>query len=126
MGFSLKKIAKSLQPAKLIKNTLKSAGEINAVGFGAVAQGVTAFGGVVKAGTQIVRDNPELTGLATGAMGLPSMGGFSGGGSASMPDAGYTASAAPGGPSSAGFPAWGWLAIAGGAVLALVLILRRK
>lgn len=127
MGFSFKKIVKQLNPAKAVKNALKSAGEINAAGFGAIAKGVGAFGGVVKAGTQILRENPELAGIAGNALGMPGVGGaFSsggGGGMATMPDAGFATS---GGPAPSTFPTWAWFAIGGGLLLAVVLLLRKK
>lgn len=126
MGFgkSLKKFAKTLQPAKLIKNTIKSAGEINAAGFGAVAQGVQAFGGVVSAGTQIMRDNPELVGALGAATGFNTAGlvgqqatqayDYGGGGGG-----GYAA------PSGSAVPIWAWIVGGVVAVLGFVLILRK-
>lgn len=122
MGFSLKKVATSLQPAKVLKSSIKSAGEINAAGFQALAGGVQAFGGVVGAGTQIMRSNPELAGLAGNALGMPELGAaFSG------PAAGGGGGYAPtyaGAPVSAGgsIPVWVWV-VAGVSVVGVVLIL---
>ncbi len=119
-----KKITKALNPAKAVKNALKSAGEINAAGFNAIAQGVGAFGGVVKAGTTILRENPELTGLAGNALGMPGLGGaFSGSGAA---PAGEYAAPTPYTQPASGIPVWVWIAGGGAALIGVVLLMRRK
>lgn len=126
MGFSIKKFAKTLQPAKLIKSAIKSAGEINAAGFNAVAQGVQAFGGVVGAGTQIMRDNPELTGALSTATGwnLPGVMGRQ-----AIEAYDNTPGTGGGGtmyqPSAPAVPMWAWIVGGAVAVLGFVLILRK-
>lgn len=128
MGFSLKKIVKSLNPAKAVKSAIKSAGEINAEGFKAIASGVTAFGGVVKAGTQIAKDNPALAGLAGTALGVPGLGGaFSGGSGGALVDPGPQVQAAPvAAPEAPKTPMWVWLAAAGGALVLALILFRKK
>lgn len=121
-----KKITKALNPAKAVKNAIKSAGEINAAGFQAVAQGVGAFGGVVKAGTQILRENPELAGLAGGALGMPGLGGAFGGGGGAAPAGEYAAPTPYTQPASPGIPVWVWIAGGGAALVGVVLLMRRK
>ena len=118
-----KKITKALNPAKAIKSAIKSAGEINAAGFQAVAQGVGAFGGVV---TQILRDNPELAGLAGNALGMPGLGGAFGGGGGGAPAGEYAAPTPYTQPASSGIPVWVWIAGGGAALIGVVLLMRRK
>lgn len=121
MGWSFKKFAKTLQPAKLLKSTIKSAGEINAVGFQALATGVQAFGGVVGAGTQIMRQNPEIAGLAGTALGMPELGAAFSGPTPAQGGGGYAPAYQPV-SAGHGVPVWVWV-VAGVSVVGVVLLL---
>jgi hypothetical protein len=89
------------------------------VTFGAASTTLQGAGSLLGQTTTILRENPELAGLAGGAFGVPGLGGLFGGGGAGSAD--YSAPNPP--PGGTNWLLLGGIAIVG--VVGLYLILRK-
>lgn len=91
----------------------------------ALIGGVQSAGQVAGAATTVLQQNPALAGALSAA--VPGLGGLFGGGSAgAVPSDGGGVFTGPTAPTSSGVPVWVWIVGGLGAVLAIVLLLRRK
>lgn len=81
----------------------------------ALAKSIRGIAPAVGEATSLLRNNPELAGLAGSALGIPGLGGLGVAGDSTLP----AASGVPSGGGS-GIPMWIWLA-AGAAVLFILL-----
>jgi len=127
----LKKIKKAVQKipqeARNFSNSVVRTGTaIGAAPFqvvgGVATQSIKAVAPALSAATSVMADNPALAGALGAFTGLP-LGSFAGGVGA-VADPGYAVAPAP--ERSGGMPIWGWIAIAGGGLLAVVFLLRKR
>jgi hypothetical protein len=118
-----KKIVKQLNPAKAIKNVIRSQAEITQVALQGATGVIQSAGQTLGAATTVVQENPIL-GQALGSA-VPGLGGLFGGSAAALP-APEPTSGNFSQPAAPAVPVWVWLAAAGAGVLGLVLLLRKK
>lgn len=113
-----KNINKALNGAGRV--TTKAVNRVATAPANLLAKQVQAFGKVAGSATQVLRDNPELAGLAGNALGV------SGLGDAFAPKAEAAPAYQPSAPAAApGVPLWVWIAGGAAALLGLVLFLRK-